>query len=41
VRVLQPTDATRRLPAMIASFEDFCLWMYVLIDDFWQQAGAA
>jgi hypothetical protein len=26
---------------MIASFEDFCLWMYVLIDDFWQQAGAA
>ena len=26
---------------MIANFEDFCLWVYVTIDDFWQQAGRA
>jgi hypothetical protein len=26
---------------MIASFEDFCLWMYVLIDDLWPQVAPA
>src|SRR5688500_15779890 len=26
-------------PAMIASFEDFCLWTYVLVDDLWEQIG--
>ena len=24
---------------MIEDFDDFCLWMYVLIDDVWQQIG--
>src|SRR5216110_2544872 len=22
---------------MIESFDDFCLWMYVMVDDMWQQ----
>ena len=22
---------------MITSFDDFCLWMYVVVDDLWQQ----
>lgn len=26
---------------MIADFEDFCLWMYVVIDDLWQQLPSA
>ena len=26
---------------MIAAFEDFCLWVYVLIDAFWQQLPPA
>lgn len=24
---------------MITSFDDFCLWMYTIIDDFWQQVA--
>ena len=24
---------------MIADFEDFCLYLYVLVDDFWAQIG--
>ena len=24
---------------MIENFDDFCLWMYVMVDDIWQQIG--
>src|SRR5262249_55025951 len=24
-------------PDMLASFEDFCTWMYVIVDDLWKQ----
>lgn len=26
---------------MVVDFEEFCIWMYVLVDDFWQQVPAA
>ena len=31
------TQKRQRTPTMISDFSEFCMWMYVLVDDIWQQ----
>src|SRR3982074_2550051 len=36
---VQPPFPPTEDPAMLASFEDFCTWMYVVVDDLWKEVA--
>ncbi len=37
--LLVTAKRSRRTARMITEFEDFCLWVYVVVDDIWKRLG--